>query len=442
MEFKRTLKVSKYRLLCLIFISVSLPAAENYTVSIDGTDTWANGVTNFLDVTSSISTENSAIDLTADATIGTPDGTVSYVALNPNSVSEVNVNIANSNAIDMKASFIWDVKTPIFPYGIQDPSFTFRDIDSNTGPGGSNEFCDRLEFRAFDIAGNPIAASNFSYVGDDSAIASSSGNLLAVEANDNDTLGTGTATFTISHDNVQRVEVIYEACEVDTDTDRPGAAGIVGLTAFAVATTDLTIRKQWVDANVNDATTVSVTGGTVTIPNLNSVANSSNEVDNGATIEVISGADYTISEALDGGNAGTYVGSLSCTGTSDDVSNGVLTPGENDINIICIYLNDQHLSDLRVTKSDSSNVYTPGAPVSYVITVFNDGPDAVAGVTVVDNMPAGFVNVTWDCVASGGASCPNASGSGNINELLGNLPNGGELEYTVNGNYSVDPSQY
>jgi uncharacterized repeat protein (TIGR01451 family) len=95
------------------------------------------------------------------------------------------------------------------------------------------------------------------------------------------------------------------------------------------------------------------------------------------------------------------------------------------------------LADLAVTKTDGVTTVFSGSPVTYTITVTNNGPAAVTGASVVDNFPAVLTSVSWTCVASAGASCGGGSGSGNINRLV-NLPSGGTVTFTATG--MVSPS--
>jgi uncharacterized repeat protein (TIGR01451 family) len=66
------------------------------------------------------------------------------------------------------------------------------------------------------------------------------------------------------------------------------------------------------------------------------------------------------------------------------------------------------LADLSVTKSASPEPVVTGSDVTYTITVANNGPDAAAGVTVSDNLPAEITFVS--CNATGGGVC---GGAGN-----------------------------
>lgn len=91
-------------------------------------------------------------------------------------------------------------------------------------------------------------------------------------------------------------------------------------------------------------------------------------------------------------------------------------------------------ADLGVGMSANPPTYTPGAPLTYTITVTNAGP-AAATATVVDVFPNAYTGVSWVCQATGGAACT-ASGNGNITQNI-SLPVGGVATYTVSG--SVAP---
>ena len=71
-------------------------------------------------------------------------------------------------------------------------------------------------------------------------------------------------------------------------------------------------------------------------------------------------------------------------------------------------------ADLRVVKTDDSETQVPGLPVTYTISVYNDGPSDVTGATVTDVMPAILEGVTWTCATPAGGRCTDAAGSGDI----------------------------
>ena len=59
-----------------------------------------------------------------------------------------------------------------------------------------------------------------------------------------------------------------------------------------------------------------------------------------------------------------------------------------------------------------------GSTFDYTIVITNNGPADVVGATVTDNFPVSITSASWSCVGSGGASCGNANGAGDINEIV------------------------
>jgi uncharacterized repeat protein (TIGR01451 family) len=99
------------------------------------------------------------------------------------------------------------------------------------------------------------------------------------------------------------------------------------------------------------------------------------------------------------------------------------------------------LSDIAVTKSDGVGTFRPGDLMVYTVTVRNLGDDAAAQIRVIDNVPAGLVDVVWTCDASGGVACPQAGGSGNLDLTIASFPVGGLLNFTFYGNVDGSPAQ-
>ncbi|MCB8985218.1 MAG: DUF11 domain-containing protein [Ardenticatenaceae bacterium] len=83
-------------------------------------------------------------------------------------------------------------------------------------------------------------------------------------------------------------------------------------------------------------------------------------------------------------------------------------------------------ADLAITKSDGQVNIVAGEMLTYTITVSNAGPSDVSGALVTDNFPAELEGAAWQCSGAAGASCANASGSGDIN-LSVDVPVGGEI---------------
>jgi len=100
--------------------------------------------------------------------------------------------------------------------------------------------------------------------------------------------------------------------------------------------------------------------------------------------------------------------------------------------------------DLVATKSVSNATPTPGGTTQFTVDFFNntsrptvaDTTSHDAPVNLADAVPAGLTFTSWTCAASGGATCPAASGTGAIAGTP-TLPAGaagsagGRLTYTI-----------
>ena len=89
-------------------------------------------------------------------------------------------------------------------------------------------------------------------------------------------------------------------------------------------------------------------------------------------------------------------------------------------------------ADLATTINGPSTVQ-PGAPVTYMVVVTDNGPAAGNGSTLAVPVASQVTNVTTTCVASGGAVCPTVAAGNNINTVIPTLPAGGQLTFTVTG---------
>lgn len=94
------------------------------------------------------------------------------------------------------------------------------------------------------------------------------------------------------------------------------------------------------------------------------------------------------------------------------------------------------LADLAATVSDGLSSTTWGSTLTYTAVISNNGPAAVSGASITETPPSSLAGETWTCAASGGATCPVASGSGAINQTGVALPAGAALTYTITGTAS------
>jgi uncharacterized repeat protein (TIGR01451 family) len=78
-------------------------------------------------------------------------------------------------------------------------------------------------------------------------------------------------------------------------------------------------------------------------------------------------------------------------------------------------------ADLAITVTANPGNLSPGAAISYTLTITNNGPSGAANAVVTDAAPAGVVFGNWSCTVtntgSGGAvttACGAPAGSGNV----------------------------
>jgi uncharacterized repeat protein (TIGR01451 family) len=96
-------------------------------------------------------------------------------------------------------------------------------------------------------------------------------------------------------------------------------------------------------------------------------------------------------------------------------------------------------ADLAVTKTDNQTTAVPGEPLTYTVTVTNNGPSQVDGATVVDTFPPILTGVTFTSSTTGTASGNTASGTGDISDTV-NISPGSSITYTITGVVSADAS--
>jgi uncharacterized repeat protein (TIGR01451 family) len=94
------------------------------------------------------------------------------------------------------------------------------------------------------------------------------------------------------------------------------------------------------------------------------------------------------------------------------------------------------VADLAISKTDGSATYTPGAPISYTVTVNNAGPDAASGFDINDSVPVAITGVSASCAVTGTGSCGVNASSGNAVSFTGaslNAGPGNSLSITISG---------
>ncbi|NJD05338.1 MAG: DUF11 domain-containing protein [Methylococcaceae bacterium] len=141
--------------------------------------------------------------------------------------------------------------------------------------------------------------------------------------------------------------------------------------------------------------------------------------------------DYHLLPTANGINGGNPTGA-----PTFDIDNQTRT-GNPDIGAD-EYVAAPILADLSISKTDGVTSVSPGQAVTYTIVVSNAGPSS-ASATVADTMPTQFTGASWTCTAVTGATCPAASGTGNISGPVA-LSVGTNVTFAVNATVVANPT--
>ena len=152
---------------------------------------------------------------------------------------------------------------------------------------------------------------------------------------------------------------------------------------------DLVLEKDWVDAKVLDAVTLSATGSDTTPISYASTAETATETDTSGTFTVYAGETLTLAETWVTGDPAAYDTELVCVGATDtDPSDGLdIAPG--DSSITCTWENTRRSVEVQVAKDvrpDGDNgTFSVTLNDIEVLTNVGDGddvdPDAAADET-------------------------------------------------------------
>lgn len=102
--------------------------------------------------------------------------------------------------------------------------------------------------------------------------------------------------------------------------------------------------------------------------------------------------------------------------------------GASDVQSVLVTVREG-VADLAVALDDGVTSARPGDVLHYVLTVTNQGPDAVFGAAVATTLSTQLADITWTCAATGSASC-SGSGSGEVADSV-DLPAGGGATYAI-----------
>ena len=118
----------------------------------------------------------------------------------------------------------------------------------------------------------------------------------------------------------------------------------------ARAPVSLTLRKEWTDAIIGDAVSVSTTGAS-NQATVDSTADTANEIDTGTPVDVFAGEAITIGEIFGTGSPTNYNTTLACTGNQTPTVGNTLTVTAGDEQIVCTLTNARRSASLTLRKT-------------------------------------------------------------------------------------------
>jgi len=232
------------------------------------------------------------------------------------------------------------------------------------------------------------------------------------QATDTDTVTGPQADITVTKTDGITTIAAGETTTYTVTVSNNGPATATGVTINDNAPPNVTFTS-WTAALSGGATITS--GGTSGSGNISAVA----------TMPPSSQIVYTITARVDPQASGSISNTASAnppTGITDP------TPGNNsatDTNTVT------RRADVQVTKTASTTSLVPGQPLTYTVVVSNPGPSQANGVVVNDVIPTnGVTGISWNSLASGGATGNTSSGTSNINDTL-NMPPGSSVNYQI-----------
>lgn len=204
-----------------------------------------------------------------------------------------------------------------------------------------------------------------------------------------------------------------------------------------VKTAKVTLVKRWVNAIQGDQATITA-GGSSDTSTANGAADFTDTA-NQVTITVAQGANVSLTEALAGGNAGTYGTTFSCTGGSVAGSGKSYTLTVPGSDVTCTYTNTANTVTVSLTKSWANDAFagdtaaltitrgestlvsgTATAPASQTINATVRVGDVVNLAEALGGANTGSYSTSWVCT---GAAAPaaNSLSTGSLTVPAGGL---------------------
>ncbi len=249
----------------------------------------------------------------------------------------------------------------------------------------------------------------------------------------------GGSQFNTANDSASDPTTIVSSADLAVTKSDGQATAIAGAAISYAVTVTNNGPSNVAGAAFTDTVPASITGVTWTCSvsgagSCGGASGSGNAISTTVTLNSGAVATYVISGTVSQTASGSIVNTATATvpvGTTDP------TPGNDSATDTDTVV---RRADLAVTKSDGQATAIAGAPISYAVTVTNNGPSNVAGAAFTDTVPASITGVTWTCSVSGVGSCGGASGSGNAISTTVTLNSGAVATYVISGTVSQTAS--
>jgi uncharacterized repeat protein (TIGR01451 family) len=223
----------------------------------------------------------------------------------------------------------------------------------------------------------------------------------------------------------------YGGTPVDLSIDKQGTLAYDAVGGDDIVTYILTVTN-------NSAAGVYSSGSVVTDTLPPELKSAEAEPDKNATCLIDDSKVLTCNVGvLNGGDSSviTVIGTI-LSSTPDTVTNTAAVMGNEidpnpDNNMSTVTVSTVAPTVKIAKTSSATGALAPDGSVTYTVTVTNTGTINASGTVVSDPLTTGIASATWICGATGGAVCPDPSGSGALNETLNTFPGGSSVIYAI-----------
>lgn len=235
---------------------------------------------------------------------------------------------------------------------------------------------------------------------------------------------------------VDKDDIIAKVYDIELIVDKTHspATGVPGETLTYTIVVQNTAKNDTAHATLLDevpATLTNVTwtctvttAGTPASTSCGAASGTGNLLDTTATITKNGKVTYTVMGTIDPSVTGSITNTASTKGAADEKEGTTSNNSSTDVAPLSLK------ADLSINKTDDQTQAAPGSPITYDLTVTNNGPSNVTSVKVTDTVPASITSPTF--TASVGSY---NSSTGDWTGL--NLAKGQSIKLTLTGTLSA-----